>query len=92
MNLADSVPRQNELSFADWLRKTMSRVSKEHRKGVNSLIILGAWIIWKHRNACVFERASPSISMIWSELKNEHSLWCMAGAKKLQRLGLALAD
>ena len=70
----------------------MSRVSKEHRKGVNTLIILGAWIIWKHRNACVFEGASPLISMIWSELKNEHSLWCMAGAKKLQGLGLALAD
>ena len=49
LNLADSVPRQSELSFADWWRKTMRRVSKEHRKGVNSLIILGAWIIWKHR-------------------------------------------
>jgi len=30
--------------------------------------------------------------MLWSELKNEHSLWCMAGAKKLLELGLALAD
>ena len=69
----------------------MSLGSKEHRKGVNTLIILGAWIIWKHRNACVFEGAS-SLNMIWSELKNEHSLCCMAGAKKLQGLGLALAD
>jgi hypothetical protein len=59
---------------------------------VNSLIILGAWIIWKHRNACVFEGVSPSPSMLWSELKNEHSLCCMAGAKKLLELGLALAD
>ena len=88
LNLADSVPRQNELSFADWWRTMMSRVSKEHRKGVNTLINLGAWIIWKHRNACVFEGASPSLNMIWSELKNEH----MAGARKLQGLGLALAD
>jgi len=70
----------------------MSRVSKEHRKGVNTLIILGAWIIWKHRNACVFEGASPSLNMIWSELKNEHNLGCMVGARKLQGLGLALAD
>jgi hypothetical protein len=52
---------------------------------------LGTWIIWKHRNACVFERVSPLISMIWSKLKNERSLWSMAGAKKLQGLGLALA-
>jgi len=77
MNLANSMPQQNERSFAEWCRKMISRVSKEHRKGVNSLIILGAWIIWKHRNACVFEGVSPSLSTIWSELKNEHSLWCM---------------
>jgi len=66
LNLADSVPRQNELSFADWWHTTISRVSKEHGKGVNTLIILEAWIIWKHRNACVFEGASPSPNMIWS--------------------------
>jgi len=88
LNLADCVPHHNELSFADWWRKTINRVNKEHRKGVNSLIILGAWIIWKHRNACIFEGASPSINLIWSELKNEHSLWCLAGAKKLEGLGL----
>lgn len=88
LNLADCIPHHNELSFADWWRKTMTQVTKEHRKGVNSLIILGAWIIWKHRNACVFEGASPSINLIWSELKNEHSLWCLAGAKKLEGLGL----
>ena len=42
LNLADSTPRQNEWSFAEWWRKTIGRVSKEHRRGVNSLIILGA--------------------------------------------------
>jgi hypothetical protein len=29
------------------------------RKGLNSLIILVAWEIWKHRNACVFEGVVP---------------------------------
>ena len=57
---------------------------------MTTLIILGAWIIWKHRNACVFEGASPLVNTNWNELKDEHSLWCMAGAKKLQGLGLAL--
>uniref|UniRef100_A0A0A9CBE6 Uncharacterized protein n=1 Tax=Arundo donax TaxID=35708 RepID=A0A0A9CBE6_ARUDO len=28
---------------------------KHHRKGLNSVIMLGAWIIWKQRNACVFD-------------------------------------
>ena len=68
----------------------MRRVKKEHKKGVNTLIILGAWIIWKHRNACVFEGVSPLVNTILCELKDEHDLWCMAGAKKLQGLGLTI--
>jgi hypothetical protein len=31
-------------------------------KGVNSLIALGAWIIWNHRNRIVFDGISPSVS------------------------------
>ena len=27
------------------------------------MIMLGAWVIWKHRNACVFEGASPSVQL-----------------------------
>jgi hypothetical protein len=68
----------------------MRRDKNEHKKGVNTLIILGARIIWKHRNACVFEGASPSVNMILCKLKDEHGLWCMAGAKKLQGLGLSI--
>jgi len=47
IGLAGSVPRCTELSFANWWRKII-RTEKKHRKGLNSLIILGAWIIWKH--------------------------------------------
>jgi hypothetical protein len=61
------------------------------KKGVNTLIILGAWTIWKHRNACMFEGASLSVNTNLCELKDEHALWCMAGAKKLQGLGFTIA-
>ncbi|GJN31823.1 hypothetical protein PR202_gb20270 [Eleusine coracana subsp. coracana] len=59
------------------------------KKGVNSLIILTAWSIWKHRNTCVFYGAAPSVSAIMQEIKDEHGLWCMVEAKKLEGLGLA---
>jgi len=49
----------------------MKRVEKEHRRGVNPLIILVALIIWKHRNACVFEGTAPSVTSIIR--KDEHS-------------------
>ena len=32
------------------------------RKGINSLIILGAWTLWTHRNKCVFDGAAPSVA------------------------------
>ena len=88
LNLGDSIPRQRERSFAEWWRKVLKKVKKECKKGVNSLIILGAWTIWKHRNACVFEGIAPLVDSIMQDLKDEHNLWCLAGAKKLQGLGL----
>ena len=91
LELTDLVPLQNERSFADWWRKMLSRVKKVQKKGVNTLIILGAWTIWKHRNACVFQGVSPLVNTILWELKDGHDLWCLAGAKKLQGLGLTFA-
>ena len=88
LNLSGSVPRQNESSFAEWWRRTIKRLKKEDRKEVSSLIILGSWMIWKHRNACVLEGASPSVNSVLSSLKDEHCLWCLAGTKKLQGLDL----
>ncbi|WVZ76816.1 hypothetical protein U9M48_024747 [Paspalum notatum var. saurae] len=52
---------QTERSFANWRGCAVNRVPKEKRKGFNSLVILVAWTIWKHRNACVFEGLSPSM-------------------------------
>jgi hypothetical protein len=88
--LGNHTPRQREKSFADWWKKVVKKTPKALRKGVNSLIILGAWMIWRHRNACVFDNVAPSVNTIIRELKDEVSLWCLAGAKKLQGLGLAL--
>jgi hypothetical protein len=42
------------LSFIEWWRHAMQQIEKQHRKGFNSLVVLVAWWIWKHRNACVF--------------------------------------
>ncbi|CAO2186422.1 unnamed protein product [Urochloa humidicola] len=89
LDLGEYIPKRRERCFADWWRKIIRKVPKDQKKGVNSLIILGAWMIWKHRNACVFEGVAPSVATILKELKDEHSLWCLAGAKKLHGLGLA---
>jgi len=88
LNLQQLVPNRREHSFATWWRKITKRVDKQQRKGVNSLIILGAWTLWKHRNACVFDGDSPSVSTSMRNLQLEGHLWVLAGARNLQNLEL----
>ena len=58
------------------------------KKGVNSLIILTSWLIWKHRNSSVFDGATPSVNEVLRQFRDEYKLWCLAGAKKLLALCL----
>jgi len=43
-----------DTSFEDWRIKIDKLAPTVFRKGINSLIILGALMIWKQRNDCVF--------------------------------------
>jgi hypothetical protein len=54
------------------------------REGLNSLLILGAWIIW--RNDCVFNGVPPRVSRVLGMARDEAWVWCMAGAKGLSLL------
>jgi hypothetical protein len=78
VNLETLAAQPTDVSFDEWWRKVESAVGDEMRKGVNSLIILGTWTIWKHRNDCVFNSATPNIAMA--------NMWGMAGAKGISLL------
>lgn len=71
-------PGWHEVSFAEWWRKVVKKVPKEQKKGFNTLVIVGAWLIWKHRNSCVFEGNSPSMNEVLRFFRDEHHLWCLA--------------
>jgi len=66
--------------------KADQSVTGDMRKGLNSLIILGSWTIWRHRNDCVFNGATPSIAAALVMAKDEAHLWSMSGAKGLSLL------
>jgi hypothetical protein len=57
---------------------------------INSLIALGAWIIWNHRNRIVFDGISPSVSAALCQAREEQQLWEMAGAKGLSFLAATI--
>ncbi|RCV43241.1 hypothetical protein SETIT_9G278900v2 [Setaria italica] len=73
-------------SLYDWWVKMKNSVSGDARKGLNSLIILGAWTIWRHRNDCVSNGAAPSIGTARILARHEAQFWSVAEAKGLTLL------
>ena len=71
LNLSSLVPNRHAKSFAEWWRISWRKVPKQNRKGFNSLAILGAWILWKHRNSCVFDGSTPSVQVALQAFKDE---------------------
>jgi len=79
----------DDLVFVNWWDKAGSRFSGQVNKGFNS-IILGEWLIWKHRNYCVFYGGTPNLTRVISA-REEAQQWSVAGAKGVAYL-LALVS
>ena len=79
-------PQPDVRTFSVWWSWAASSLPKEKRKGFNSLVILVAWILWKHRNGCVFEGLNPSVSLVCQEVGSESEIWCLAGNTALEEL------
>lgn len=52
----------------------------------DSIIILGAWTIWKHRKRCVFDVITTDVCFVVSVLKEELHQWSFAGARGVSHL------
>jgi hypothetical protein len=69
-----------------------SSVSGLVRKRLNSLVALGAYIIWNHRNRCVFDNWIPNVTLAIRMAMEERWMWEMAGAKGLSYLSAPLLE
>jgi len=65
--------------FVDRWAGAISRFSGQVNKGFNS-IILGAWLVWKHCNYCVFDGGIPNLSWVLLAFREEAQQWSVAGA------------
>jgi hypothetical protein len=86
LGLLAIVPQPGCTRFSNWWCQSIKKVEKSLRKGLNSLIILVTWEIWKHLNACVFEGVVPCTQQVRSVVIEEGSVWCLASASALQDL------
>lgn len=50
---------------------TSHSVATQSRKEFDNILLLALWEVWKHRNAIVFDRASPSVSAIIAQILEE---------------------
>jgi hypothetical protein len=83
-------PQPEDASFFDWWARRNVIITGEARKGLNSIIILGAWVLWKHKNRCVFDAAPPSLMTALAQDREEKIMWEMAGAKCMSALAAPL--
>ena len=90
LGIATLAPSNGDSVFADWWRLAHRRMAKQHKKGLNSLIMLGAWLIWKHRNSCVFDHGRPNVQDVVQTISLVQQVWCLAGANKLVALWVTI--
>jgi hypothetical protein len=50
-----------ETKAMEWWSRSSEQLQGIAKKGLNSLITLGLWTLWNHRNICVFDRVTPSL-------------------------------
>nr|XP_040244144.1 uncharacterized protein LOC120963549 [Aegilops tauschii subsp. strangulata] len=73
----------SDTPFVDWWIDACSTLPAALRKGLNSIIALTAWALWKHQNGCVFDQLHPSIASLLRSIQEDARLWASAGANGL---------
>lgn len=72
--------------FIEWWAASHGTATAGQQGGISSMIILTAWLIWKARNACVFDAEQPSIMRVFNSIRAEAKSWAAAGAPGLDTM------
>jgi hypothetical protein len=81
--LPDVAPQPSTVGFFDWWQQAGNAFNKVVGRGFNSLVMLGAWILWNERNDIVFNGVSPRLERALLLARDEADHWMLAGAKSL---------
>jgi hypothetical protein len=77
-------PPDQEISLHEWWLAAKQITPKPMRTGLASATLLIAWMLWKQRNAGVFDGESPSAARLHSQIHKEAAMWAKAGANGLR--------
>ena len=60
---------EHDGSLMDWWLRAKEFTPPALRKALKSVALLVPWMIWKHRNACVFDHVNPSLNELVDRIK-----------------------
>jgi hypothetical protein len=81
--IPDVTPQPHSNNFFLWWQQANDRMSNGVQDGFNTLVVLGAWNLWKARNDVVFNGITPRVDRTFLLAQEESELWMLAGAKDL---------
>ena len=68
----------------DWWQHAKHDTPQAQRKALQSVALLVPWLVWKRRNNCDFDNATPSLGTLGDRIKEEAGSWAKAGAAGLR--------
>ena len=72
-----------DATLIGWWPEARLRVPRLQRKGFDSMVLLTVWMLWKERNARVFQRTAATSREICRRIAEEVELWKLSGAVRL---------
>ena len=85
-----SPPPTADLSFLEWWLILRQDLSKYQKKGLDTAVMLISWMVWKERNARVFNNVEWTLNHLLTDIIAEGGNWIQAGATKLAGIGWPL--
>jgi hypothetical protein len=70
----------------DWWLASRRAVAKPRRKAFDSVLLLGAWMLWLERNELTFSTGSSTTSAVAAKAGELLELWCRARLVDRSRL------
>jgi hypothetical protein len=77
-------PSRSRCFNHDWWLAVKPTIPRAIRKGLATTTLLTSWMLWKHRNGCVFDGDKPSTRRLNDHIHAEAKLWARAWANGLR--------
>lgn len=73
------LPSESGLDLGEWWLAMRQNFRNNYKDAIDSLVLLVCWMVWKKRNARVFQNQRRSAGFLFGSIKEEVAIWKEAG-------------